>query len=49
MLTDLWNVLSTHLTLWANEYNGINVISGPVFDYNLDGIRDDENTAMNNG
>ena len=25
---------------WTGIYNGLNVISGPVFDYNYDGLAD---------
>lgn len=25
---------------YANERNGVNVLIGPIFDYNFDGVRD---------
>ncbi|XP_071807109.1 venom phosphodiesterase 2-like [Asterias amurensis] len=40
-IKDLWSgVLDVHLPLWASEYNGINVVTGPIFDYDMDGLRD---------
>ena len=43
-LTDLWNgFIGVHLPVWANEYNGINVVSGPIFDFDFDGFRDHKN------
>ena len=43
-LTDLWNgFINIHLPVWANEYNGINVIAGPIFDFDFNGFRDHKN------
>uniref|UniRef100_A0A8C9XN80 Ectonucleotide pyrophosphatase/phosphodiesterase 2 n=1 Tax=Sander lucioperca TaxID=283035 RepID=A0A8C9XN80_SANLU len=37
----MWNYLQgTLLRRYAEENNGINVLSGPIFDYNYDGLRD---------
>uniref|UniRef100_A0A665UAT1 SMB domain-containing protein n=1 Tax=Echeneis naucrates TaxID=173247 RepID=A0A665UAT1_ECHNA len=37
----MWTYLQgTLLTRYAEENNGINVLAGPVFDYNYDGLRD---------
>lgn len=37
----LWSYLQgTLLRRYAEENNGINVLAGPVFDYNYDGLRD---------
>ena len=47
---DLWyGFLDLHLPTWANEYSGINVITGPIFDYNFDGFRDDRNVTEIHG
>ncbi|XP_076610713.1 venom phosphodiesterase 1 [Chaetodon auriga] len=41
--TKIWNYFqSTLLKKYADIYNGINVVTGPVFDYNYDGRYDTE-------
>ncbi|XP_070589631.1 ectonucleotide pyrophosphatase/phosphodiesterase family member 3 [Erythrolamprus reginae] len=43
--TRLWNYFHRTLLLkYANETNGLNVISGPIFDYNYDGKFDSYDT-----
>ncbi|XP_077991015.1 venom phosphodiesterase-like [Glandiceps talaboti] len=37
---DVWSHLAIKLISWADKYNGINVMTGPVYDYNFDGLRD---------
>lgn len=40
-LTEVWDYFhSTLLKEYASIYNGINVVTGPVFDYNYDGQYD---------
>ncbi|XP_022102613.1 venom phosphodiesterase 2-like isoform X2 [Acanthaster planci] len=40
-IKDLWSgFFDVHFPIWADEYNGINVITGPIFDHNYDGLRD---------
>lgn len=37
----VWTYLQgTLLRRYAEENNGINVLAGPIFDYNYDGLRD---------
>ncbi|XP_036411142.1 ectonucleotide pyrophosphatase/phosphodiesterase family member 2-like [Megalops cyprinoides] len=37
----VWNFFQrTLLKRYANERNGVNVVSGPIFDYDYDGLRD---------
>lgn len=37
-MTDIWDYFhNVLLQKYARERNGVNVISGPVFDYNYDG------------
>lgn len=37
----MWSYLQgTLLRRYADENNGINVLAGPIFDYNYDGLRD---------
>ncbi|XP_018423190.1 PREDICTED: ectonucleotide pyrophosphatase/phosphodiesterase family member 3 [Nanorana parkeri] len=44
----IWNYLHNVLMLkYANERNGLNVISGPIFDYNYDGHIDAANQIQN--
>ena len=47
---DLWEgLIQPHIPLWADEYDGINVVAGPIFDYDSDGIRDHANTTDKDG
>lgn len=37
----IWNYLQmTVLRRYSEERNGINVVTGPIFDYDFDGLRD---------
>ena len=36
--------MARKLNKWANIYDGVHVTSGPVFDYNYDGLADDDQT-----
>lgn len=39
---EIWEYFHNHLIFkYVNERNGVNVISGPIFDYNYDGHADD--------
>ncbi|XP_019615525.1 PREDICTED: venom phosphodiesterase 2-like [Branchiostoma belcheri] len=40
----LWRPVEEKVSGWAGTYGGVNVISGPIFDWNLDGNRDDRGT-----
>lgn len=49
-IADLWEgLIQPHIPLWADEYDGINVVAGPIFDYDSDGIRDHANTTDKDG
>ncbi|XP_030838591.1 venom phosphodiesterase 2 [Strongylocentrotus purpuratus] len=49
-ITDIWDgFLVPHLALWANISSEINVVTGPVFDYDGDGLRDNNNTLEKDG
>ncbi|XP_041484492.1 venom phosphodiesterase 2-like [Lytechinus variegatus] len=41
--------LVPHLALWANISSEINVVTGPVFDFDGDGLRDNNNTLEKDG
>ncbi|CAK8697234.1 unnamed protein product, partial [Clavelina lepadiformis] len=36
----IWKYMTTLLADWSNVYGGINVVSGPAFDYDYDGLAD---------
>ncbi|CAK8697231.1 unnamed protein product [Clavelina lepadiformis] len=36
----VWNYMTRVLADWAKSYGGVNVVSGPVFDYDFDGHAD---------
>lgn len=39
--TEVWNYFQRVLVKrYATERNGVNVISGPIFDYDYDGLHD---------
>ncbi|KAI8492903.1 ectonucleotide pyrophosphatase phosphodiesterase [Branchiostoma belcheri] len=40
----LWRPVEEKVSRWAGTYGGVNVISGPIFDWNLDGNRDKRGT-----
>ncbi|XP_076799396.1 venom phosphodiesterase 2-like [Clavelina lepadiformis] len=40
----IWNYMTRVIADWSNSYGGINVVSGPAFDYDFDGFAD---TAAN--
>ncbi|XP_070556164.1 ectonucleotide pyrophosphatase/phosphodiesterase family member 3-like isoform X2 [Ptychodera flava] len=40
--TELWDYMADNILGWADKYNGVNVISGALFDYNYDGHRDSD-------
>lgn len=41
MPAEIWSYLQgTLLRRYADENNGINVLAGPIFDLNYDGLRD---------
>ncbi|KAI8479780.1 ectonucleotide pyrophosphatase phosphodiesterase [Branchiostoma belcheri] len=40
----LWRPVEEKVSGWAGTYGGVNVISGPIFDWNLDGNRDERGT-----
>ncbi len=46
---ELWKLVEVHLPLWSNEYNGINVVAGPIFDFDADGFRDHANVTNEQG
>ncbi|XP_022102616.1 venom phosphodiesterase 2-like [Acanthaster planci] len=40
-IRDVWSgYLDDYLPKWADQYNGVNIVTGPIFDYDLDGLRD---------
>ena len=38
--TGVWTELMTKLKAWTQTFNKIHVITGPLFDYNYDGLWD---------
>ncbi|XP_072026904.1 venom phosphodiesterase 2-like [Amphiura filiformis] len=46
---DLWEFVRVHLLLWSAEYNGINVVAGPIFDFDFDGLQDHINVTDKDG
>ena len=36
----IWNPLQNLISQWVHKYRQVNLITGPVFDYNGDGIAD---------
>ncbi|XP_066278029.1 venom phosphodiesterase-like [Branchiostoma lanceolatum] len=40
----LWRPAEEKISRWAGTYSGVNVISGPIFDWNVDGTRDEPGT-----
>ena len=43
-ILDIWLELQTFISDWVKKYNLINIMAGPVFDYNSDGLPDDMET-----
>ena len=39
---DIWSELQTIISDWVQKYRIINIMSGPAFDYNSDGLADDK-------
>ncbi|XP_033645036.1 venom phosphodiesterase 2-like [Asterias rubens] len=49
-IQDIWSgYLDVYLPKWADSYNGINVVTGPIFDYDFDGFRDPIEVLMQKG
>ncbi|XP_070556165.1 venom phosphodiesterase-like [Ptychodera flava] len=48
-VSDIWSELGGKILSWADKYNGVNVISGPVFDYNYDSLPDSMDVMQQNG
>ncbi|XP_038056713.1 venom phosphodiesterase 2-like [Patiria miniata] len=49
-IRDVWSgYLDDYLPKWADKYNGINVVTGPIFDYDLDGLRDSMDVITQKG
>nr|XP_002124677.1 venom phosphodiesterase 2-like [Ciona intestinalis] len=46
---EVWNYMTQILSEWSLKYNGINVVAGPVFDYDHDGHRDNMATLKSTG
>ncbi|XP_006821657.1 ectonucleotide pyrophosphatase/phosphodiesterase family member 3-like [Saccoglossus kowalevskii] len=46
-IADIWTYLTEKIIKWADLYNGVNVIAGPIFDYSFDGLRDDALLRLN--
>ena len=40
LLCLVWNYTARTFADWSMSYGGINVIVGPIFDYNNDGLAD---------
>ncbi|XP_019639048.1 PREDICTED: venom phosphodiesterase 2-like [Branchiostoma belcheri] len=36
----IWNFTMSLAASWAQTYQGVHVVAGPIFDYNFDGVRD---------
>ncbi|CAH1253559.1 ENPP3 [Branchiostoma lanceolatum] len=36
----IWNFTMGLVASWAQTYQGVHVVTGPIFDYNFDGVRD---------
>ncbi|XP_078612809.1 venom phosphodiesterase 2-like isoform X2 [Branchiostoma floridae x Branchiostoma japonicum] len=36
----IWNFTMSLVASWAQTYQGVHVVTGPIFDYNFDGLRD---------
>jgi len=45
---EIWKWMGGMLAYWAHKYRGINIAVGPIYDYNYDGLRDDEDTIRSN-
>ena len=39
---DIWRELQTIISDWVQKHRIINIMSGPAFDYNSDGLADDK-------
>ncbi|XP_077870144.1 venom phosphodiesterase-like [Saccoglossus kowalevskii] len=48
-VTDIWLAMEEKIKAWADKYNGVNVIAGPVFDYNYDSLQDNLEIIDENG
>nr|XP_006823611.1 PREDICTED: ectonucleotide pyrophosphatase/phosphodiesterase family member 3-like [Saccoglossus kowalevskii] len=46
---DIWLAMEEKIKAWADKYNGVNVIAGPVFDYNYDSLQDNLEIIDENG
>ncbi|XP_029649912.1 uncharacterized protein LOC115223464 [Octopus sinensis] len=43
-VSELWDEALNKISEWLNTYSEINMFSGPIFDYDLDGRADDQET-----
>ncbi|XP_077991014.1 ectonucleotide pyrophosphatase/phosphodiesterase family member 3-like [Glandiceps talaboti] len=48
-VSEVWSHVENKILHWADKYNGVNVISGPAFDYNYDSHRDDIDVIEQDG
>ena len=45
-ITGIWKTLQKEVEKWTQTFGNVNVITGPVFDWNHDGLPDQFNNSQ---